>query len=158
MRFYWVQSPVGRIATAAAPNADRMLEEIIDMREEKVEFVLSLLQVNEATEIGLIDEELSLGAAGIGFRQIAIADFGIPENSLEIDSVIADMAKYLETGGSLVVHCRGGIGRSSIVVSAILTHLGVKSSDSMRHIEEARGLRVPETSSQREWVMHRDSC
>ena len=69
MRFYWVQSPVGRIATAAAPNADRMLEEIIDMREEKVEFVLSLLQVNEATEIGLIDEELSLGAAGIGFRQ-----------------------------------------------------------------------------------------
>ena len=100
MRFYWVQSPVGRIATAAAPNADRMLEEIIDMREEKVEFVLSLLQVDEATEIGLIDEELSLEAAGIGFRQIAIADFGIPENSLEIDSVIADMAKYLETGGS----------------------------------------------------------
>ena len=158
MRFYWVESPVGRIATAAAPNADRMIEEIIDTREEKVEFVLSLLQVDEATEIGLIDEELSLEAAGIGFRQIAIADFGIPENSLEIDSVIVDMAKYLETGGSLVVHCRGGIGRSSIVVSAILTHLGVKSSDSMRHIEKARGLRVPETSSQREWAMHRDSC
>ena len=30
MRFYWVESPVGRIATAAAPNADRMIEEIID--------------------------------------------------------------------------------------------------------------------------------
>ena len=158
MRFYWVQSPVGRIAISAAPNAGSMLAEIIDMREEKVEFVLSLLQADEAKEIGLIDEELILEAAGIGFRQIAIADFGVPKNSLEIDSVVGEMAKYLERGGSLVVHCREGIDRSSMVVSAILTHLGVKSSDALRHIEEARGLRVPETAAQREWAMHRDSC
>ncbi|MCH1614138.1 MAG: hypothetical protein L7S47_00365, partial [Acidimicrobiales bacterium] len=81
-----------------------------------------------------------------------------PKNSLEIDSVVGEMAKYLERGGSLVVHCREGIGRSSMVVSAILTHLGVKSSDALRRIEEARGLRVPETAAQREWAMHRDSC
>ena len=123
MRFYWVESPVGRIATAAAPDADNMVQEISNMQEERVEFVLSLLQADEASQIGLTNEKL-----------------------------------IFETGGSLVVHCRGGIGRSSMVVSAILTHLGVKSNDALRHIEKARGLRVPETTAQREWVTDRDSC
>jgi protein-tyrosine phosphatase len=158
MRFYWVESPVGRIAIAAAPDADNMIQEISNMQEEKVEFVLSLLQADEASQIGLANEELILEAAGIEFAQIPIADFGVPENGSEIDSVVLDMARYLETGGSLVVHCRGGIGRSSMVVSAILTHLGVKSNDALRHVEKARGLRVPETTAQREWVTDRDSC
>ena len=158
MRFYWVESPVGRIATAAAPAADNMVQEISNMQEERVEFVLSLLQADEASQIGLTNEKLILEAAGIEFAQVPIADFGVPENGSEIDSVVLDMAKYLETGGSLVVHCRGGIGRSSMVVSAILTHLGVKSNDALRHIEKARGLRVPETTAQREWVTDRDSC
>ena len=158
MRFYWVQSPVGRIATAAAPDADNMIQEIADMQEEKVEFVLSLLEAVEALQIGLTNEKLILEAAGIKFAQIPIADFGVPENGSEIDSVVLDMARYLETGGSLVVHCRGGIGRSSMVVSAILTSLGVKSNDALHHIEKARGLRVPETTAQREWVTDRDSC
>ncbi|HCK74572.1 MAG TPA: hypothetical protein DHW19_06365 [Acidimicrobiaceae bacterium] len=52
----------------------------------------------------------------------------------------------------MVVHCRGGIGRSSTIAAAILTQLGVAPEDAMSRITAARGITVPETSAQRMWV------
>jgi protein-tyrosine phosphatase len=58
----------------------------------------------------------------------------------------------LESGKNVAVHCRAGIGRSSIVVGSLLVAAGVEPEEAFRRIEKARGRPVPDTAEQREWV------
>jgi protein-tyrosine phosphatase len=58
----------------------------------------------------------------------------------------------LVAGAHVAVHCRGGVGRSSLVAAACLVRLGVPADQVWRVIGEARGARVPETRRQRQWL------
>jgi protein-tyrosine phosphatase len=57
----------------------------------------------------------------------------------------------LRQGRYVVVHCRGGVGRSSVVAAALLVGLGAEPRPAFATIGQARGRRVPETRSQRDW-------
>jgi protein-tyrosine phosphatase len=62
------------------------------------------------------------------------------------------LVEHLNAGQTAVVHCRGGIGRSSTIAAVALTQLGLEPNEAMDRIATARGLRVPETQAQRLWV------
>ena len=53
---------------------------------------------------------------------------------------------------NIVIHCRQGIGRSSIVAAIILTRQGATVEEAFDRLAEARGRPVPDTPEQREWV------
>ena len=63
-----------------------------------------------------------------------------------------DLANELRTGKKVVVHCHGGIGRSSLMAACTLVTLGLTAAEAMRRISVARGFSVPETPAQIEWV------
>jgi protein-tyrosine phosphatase len=50
------------------------------------------------------------------------------------------------------VHCRQGIGRSSLVAACVLVISGESPQSAFEHIERARGRSVPDTAEQKEWV------
>jgi protein-tyrosine phosphatase len=52
----------------------------------------------------------------------------------------------------MAVHCRQGIGRSGMIAAAVPVKHGSAPDDSIRPIRDARGLPVPETPEQRDWV------
>ena len=49
----------------------------------------------------------------------------------------------------IYIHCRHGIGRSALVVASLLVRSGMKLTEALMIIETKRGLKVPETLSQR---------
>ncbi|MGH6837668.1 MAG: hypothetical protein ACREDT_02475 [Methylocella sp.] len=53
---------------------------------------------------------------------------------------------------AVALHCRAGIGRSSLVAVCVLVLLGVASGTEFDLIGKARGLKVPDTEEQRDWV------
>jgi protein-tyrosine phosphatase len=55
-------------------------------------------------------------------------------------------------GKNLVIHCRAGIGRSSLIAAGVLITLGSDASVALAEIGRARGLRVPDTAEQDEWI------
>jgi protein-tyrosine phosphatase len=52
----------------------------------------------------------------------------------------------------VAVHCWGGVGRSSLVAAALLVLRGSTAQAAWHRVAYARGVPVPETDEQRDWV------
>ena len=152
MRLYWIASPSGRLATAPAPSGSSLERDIWDLQQEKVTTVVSLLTDDEAVSIGLSGEPEAVRSAGMEFISLPIPDFGILDSFDDALETISQVVNDLEDGGTVVVHCRGGIGRSSTIAATALTQINVNADDAMDRIADARGMKVPETPAQRMWV------
>lgn len=142
----------GRLSTMARPRGDDWLDdEMTGLREAGVDVLVCLQSDVERRELGLLDEGPAAGRAGIEFRHFPIEDFGVPDRAAAaplVESLVAALAE----GRHVVVHCRGGIGRSSLVAAAVLVRLGATPAGAWDTIAAARGLPVPETDEQRAWL------
>ena len=114
-RLHWI-SAVGRIAISARPRADDWLE--IDVGEWKasgLDTVVSLLEREEVSELGLQREAELCRASGIEFVSFPIADRGVPEAVRDVWPIVSSIASGIADGRSIVIHCRAGIGRASMI-------------------------------------------
>ncbi|MEM6884289.1 MAG: protein-tyrosine phosphatase family protein, partial [Verrucomicrobiota bacterium] len=57
----------------------------------------------------------------------------------------------------VVAHCRAGIGRSSLCAAALLSHFGISGDESLKLIANARGLSIPDTQEQRDFIIGYDT-
>ena len=55
-------------------------------------------------------------------------------------------------GKTVVIHCRAGIGRASIIAAAVLTLEVATPTAALEMIAAARGCPVPDTAEQVAWV------
>ena len=62
------------------------------------------------------------------------------------------LAGQIKEGGGVAIHCRAGIGRSGMMTCAVLAQLGMPVDDALKHIADYRGLRVPDTEEQADWL------
>jgi len=143
----------GRIATMARPAGDFYLaDEMKHLAGAGVTDLASNLMDREAWALGLEKEAESAAAVGIRFHRHPIPDGGVPSQP-EFDGFIDTLAPVVQRGGFLVVHCLGGIGRSSTTVAAVLVRLGFAPNDALKAISHARGFPVPETMEQYDFVI-----
>jgi protein-tyrosine phosphatase len=71
---------------------------------------------------------------------------------LRTKEVCSQLSEYLRQDKSVFIHCRQGIGRSSIVAAVILVSTGKTIDEALKRISEARNISVPETSEQKQWL------
>jgi protein-tyrosine phosphatase len=160
-RVYWIDRPLaGRLAIMARPRAGDWLEdEISGWRTEGVDVVLSLLEQEEVNELGLQQEAGLCREQGMEFLSFPIPDRGVPESLREAVTLARALAREIDRGKAVAIHCRAGIGRSSLVAACALVCLGVDPAAAFEAIGEARGVSVPDTVGQRDWVTNfRDSA
>ncbi|PYX07406.1 MAG: tyrosine protein phosphatase [Acidobacteria bacterium] len=153
---YWIDSPwPGRLAIAARPRGGDWLEDDISAwRHAGVDVVLSLLTRDEAEELDLTREPDLCRAKGIRFLTFPIPDRHVPGSKTEADNWLARVAELLQAGQNVVIHCRQGIGRSGMIAAALLVSNGTSPGEAFQRISDARGVAVPETTEQKEWVRH----
>jgi protein-tyrosine phosphatase len=65
---------------------------------------------------------------------------------------VGDVRDALVVGSSVVIHCRMGIVRSSLIAASAPVLLGVHPDEAFARLSAARGLAVPDTEEQRSWV------
>ncbi|QKW18383.1 tyrosine protein phosphatase [Kitasatospora sp. NA04385] len=142
----------GRISTMARPRGgDWLAEELAALAALGVSELVSALTPAECAELGL-DAEASLArAAGLRFTAVPIPDRTVPTVA-EVLPLLDELAQRLAAGGHLVVHCRAGIGRSSLLAAGVLVRSGADPDDAWERIARARGLAVPDTAAQRAWT------
>ena len=75
-----------------------------------------------------------------------------PNSSAEFTELVNSVTDFLRKGKAVAVHCRAGIGRSSMIVASALINIGLSTESAFRSIEESRGCPVPDTDEQRRWV------
>lgn len=153
---YWVPGPwPGRLGIIPRPRGgDWLDDEARSWKASGVDVVTSLLTPEETAEFDLQEEEGRFRAAGLEFHAFPIPDLGVPRSRTALAKLVSELEKVLRSGKNVAVHCRQGIGRSSVVVASLLVSAGLDSDEAFRRIETIRGRPVPETSEQREWVSH----
>ncbi|KRQ92759.1 hypothetical protein CQ12_26635 [Bradyrhizobium jicamae] len=142
----------GRLAIMARPRVDDWLEvDITGWKASGVDLVVSLLEQEEVSELGLQRESELCRASGIEFISFPIPDRGVPDAQKALD-MARSIADGIAGGRSIAVHCRAGIGRSSIVAACAMICSGIEAEEALALIKVARGVVVPDTEQQRDWV------
>ena len=153
-KLYWIAiSSPGRLAISARPRGGDWLEDEIEgWRKQGIDVVVSLLSPSENEELDLKDEASFSKAKGIRFVSFPIEDRGIPPPSAKLERLVTQLGSEIQQGKNVAVHCRQGIGRSSLVAAALLNSAGEDIEQALKTISKARGLEVPETAEQRTWL------
>jgi protein-tyrosine phosphatase len=147
---HWIERPgSGRLAILARPRGGDWLEdEVLSWKNAGVKVLVSALTPEEILELDL-EKEKSL------CQTHAIDAISFPVKDREVTST-RELAQTLEQalleGKSVVIHCRQGIGRSSLLAACVLVLEGMDSEAAFHSISRARGCPVPDTTEQRQWV------
>lgn len=142
----------GALALMAMPQAgEGLVADVAALVAAGVTDVVCLLADDELHRLGLAAEPEVMAAHGLAWHRLPTPDFGLPDGD-ETATVVSAVLERLGDGASVVVHCRGGIGRSSTFAAIVLMHEGVEERQVWKVLSEARGRRVPETGLQRRFA------
>ena len=103
--------------------------------------------------LDLAGEENLAARIELSFESLPIADRGIPGMGHLVSELVTKLASDLRAGKNVAIHCRQGIGRAALIAVSVLIRLGVEVEAAIGLVETARGLSVPETPEQRQWLL-----
>ncbi len=152
--FRWIEiESSGKLAISPHPAGHDSLEtDLKKLRSNGVDVLVSMLGREESEYLGLKEEPVVCAKVGLEFIQAPIIDRSIPETASNIYRVAMLIGDRLTTGQNVVVHCRMGIGRASVMAACVMALRGIEPSDAFELITQARGIQVPDTLSQKLWV------
>jgi protein-tyrosine phosphatase len=153
---YWLDgSWPGKLAVAPRPRGgDWLKDDIASWKRADVNAVLSLLTPDEERDLDLRDEACEVKAQGMHFTSFPIPDRQIPRSEAKLAEVLEGVGRSLSSGKNVLVHCRQGIGRSGLVAACLLVKKGMSPGAAVQSVSSARGMPVPETDEQRDWIDH----
>jgi protein-tyrosine phosphatase len=85
----------------------------------------------------------------LDWRHLPIGDCSVPTLSFEKDweKHGKEIRSLLRSGGDVVVHCKGGLGRAGMIAARLLVELGMSPDQAIREVRRARKGAI-ETSDQ----------
>lgn len=143
----------GFLAVMARPVAGEWIdEEFRGLAAAGIRQVASLLEPEEAREVGLEDEERVCARHDIRFVSFPLPDRGLPASVDSFAAFTKSLYHQIAGGLSTVVHCRAGIGRTGLVAAGVLLHAAFEPDQAFARISQRRGVEVPDTEEQRCWL------
>ncbi len=114
-----------------------------------------LIEDHELDMLGVPDLPRSMADAGIELIRFPIVDVSVPDDREAVRVLLDELRDRLVDGKHVVVACRGGRGRTGIVVACLLIDGGLDPETAITHTRAARPGTI-ETSRQeafvRSWV------
>ena len=144
---------IGKLSVMAKPVSGEWIEdEFIGFKRLEIDCIVSLLEKDEEAEVGLKLESQLCAQNGIEFLSFESPDRNIPNKNRAL-GFATQLVDRLNENKHVAIHCRAGIGRTGIMASAVLVKLGVDPMEAMKQISLVRGVEIPDTQEQKEWVL-----
>jgi protein-tyrosine phosphatase len=156
-KIYWIRNfdNGAKIGIMPRPRGGDWLEdEIMYFKRQHVTVLVSLLEKEEIRELELQEEKEMCAKHGIVFLHFPIKDRSIPSGA---ETFIQELSQKVSDGAAVVIHCRMGIGRSSIIAGSVLLLKGYKTDEILESISTVRALKVPDTEEQILWLRKREN-
>ncbi|WP_435103243.1 phosphatase domain-containing putative toxin [Arhodomonas sp. AD133] len=142
----------GRIGVTGCPGRVRLFgsmavepggveQDIARLRHWGATAVLTLLESDELALLDLGDLGPLVEDAGLAWMHCPVSDLSpIDENAFDRawDAVRTEAHACLNAGGSLVLHCMAGYGRSGVFLARILVERGVPPDESLALVNAIR--------------------
>lgn len=152
---FWIKAnpPVPLAIVLCPMGPDELFGEMCRIKDQRVETVVCLLEPKEAELLGLAEEPDIAAKIDLGFVSFPMQDHQIPKDPDAVRTLAAGLAQRLRQGERIGVHCRGSIGRATIIAACTLMHLGWEAWQALAAIHAARGCTVPDTQKQETWIL-----
>lgn len=148
-------SVAGSLAIVARPRGGDWLDDAVRRLEGRgIQVVVSLLCDSERVELGLEDEADACLRHHIEFISLPVADLDVPTHTGEFIEAVHRLTAMLHGGSRIAVHCRQSVGRSGLLAASLAMACGMPLQTALETISKARGVTVPETEAQKDWLQH----
>lgn len=151
---FWIDtdSPL-KLAIASRPLGGLWLkEDVQQLKNDGIDLLVSLLSFPESRELELDQEKAVCSSVGMSFVNFPIPDREVPPSRLAFVTFAQFLHKRARDGMRIGVHCRACIGRSSVLLATVMRLEGLSAKEAFDRISKARGMRVPDTNEQAQWV------
>src|ERR1700740_2744107 len=111
VKIYWLHNfeSVSRLGIMARPRGNEWLEEdILALKKQGVQMIVSLLDRNEIYELGLEKEAQVCLKNDIEYLNYPIADRDVPKLDTGFHNFIGQLKEKISAGRDMVIHCRMG--------------------------------------------------
>ena len=152
----WIgEAEPSRLAFVLRPRGGEELKTDLELaRDAGISVLVSLLTPQDSEELGLTDEGRIARQLGMRFVSYPIPDRCTPANLDSFRGLAADLRDQVRGGNAVGAHCRGCIGRATVLLASVMIALGWDATAALRLIERARGFTVPDTPEQLEWILN----
>lgn len=153
-KLYWVDGPwPGKLALAARPRGgDWLSDEMANWHRQHIDTICSLLTPDEEKDLDIEAEAAQAKAQGMKFLSFPILDRQVPKSKDKLTQTLQKLEDELDGGRNVMLHCRQGVGRTGLVAACLLVTKGLDPGSAVRRISAARGVSVPETPEQLDWI------
>ncbi|MEH6585196.1 MAG: cyclin-dependent kinase inhibitor 3 family protein [Halioglobus sp.] len=114
--------------------------------------IVNLIQDHEMTDLGVQDTAKHL-PVDVAYIRLPIPDFGVPDAGWheQWQTEGPALLARLRAGESIVLHCKGGLGRTGMIAARMLVELGCTPQASITAVRQARSGTI-ETREQEAYV------
>ena len=129
----------GRLLLHSMPGRYEGIESVWNqVRSEAVRAIVCLAEKDELQEKSCeYARKLEAGTVPCLVLQFEIPDRGAPENRDGFWALARDVAKRLQSGEAVLIHCAGGVGRTATLAVCVLLALGEPVSEARSMVSRA---------------------
>jgi len=150
-RIFWLNENFGIMSRPL--GGDDLIEEIEYWKKLEVNTIVSFLTDEENEELGLEYERIDCKREGFDFIKFPIEDRQVPDSYLKTRDLVNNLVDKINQNNRILMHCRGGMGRVSIISASVLSIMQKTSvKQAFENISKIRGLYVPDTDEQTAWT------
>lgn len=116
---------------------------------------LNLLTFKEMHDLKVRNLEVAVKGSGIRYFRLPIEDVDVPDATFEKSwkTAGAQFREELLRGGKILIHCKGGLGRSGMIAARLIVELGATTpEEAIRRVRLARSGAI-ETRAQERHVL-----
>lgn len=126
------------------------------IREWGAGAVLTLMEPHEFGLLGVADLPQEMRRQPFAWHWLEIRDSDVPDERFERGwpEIRASIHEVLQSGAGVVIHCRGGLGRTGMIAALLLVEAGVPADQAIAAVRQARKGAI-ETWEQESYVRSR---
>ncbi|HEX4037781.1 MAG TPA: hypothetical protein VHX37_06965 [Acidobacteriaceae bacterium] len=152
----WIgEAQPSRLAIVLRPQGgDGLQADLEQVRDAGIRVIVSMLTPEDNEDLSLTEEGRIATQLGMRFISFPITDRCTPPDLPAFRKLIAELREEVKAGKAVGAHCRGCIGRATVLLASVMIALGWEADPAVRLIEKARGYMVPDTPEQLEWILN----
>ena len=129
----------GRLLLHSMPGRYEAIESVWhQVRNEAVRAIVCLAEKDEIHEKSFeYAQALEAGTVPCSVLRFAIPDRGAPEDRDGFWALAGDVAKRLQSGQAVLIHCAGGVGRTATLAICVMLALGEPASEARSVVSHA---------------------
>ncbi|WP_240741610.1 cyclin-dependent kinase inhibitor 3 family protein [Deinococcus sp. KSM4-11] len=122
------------------------------LAQDGAQVIAPLIEDFEFDLLGMDGYHEAAETHGLTVVPCPIPDGSVPRDPAEFALYIDDLMTLLLDGRSIVVHCRGGLGRAGLTAACLLVQAGMTPDDAIAMVRRTRSPNAIETRAQERFI------